>query len=147
MIRRFFSIRLQPAELDFIILVIRIVVGIAFVIAGWGKIQHPTTWMPKPMAFPAVFQLLAAVSEFCGGIALILGLLTRLGAFGIACTMTVAVYMHRFVFGDPFVNMTGGSSYQLAAVYGLIAILILIYGPGRYSVDRYLFGSASKIQA
>jgi len=42
--------------------------------------------------------------------------------------------------GDPFVSMTGGPSFELAAVYFCIALLLIAMGPGRLSVDRKLFG-------
>lgn len=125
-----------PADLA--LLLMRLVVGSAFIIIGWGKIQHPASWMGPDSSFPGFFQALAAISEFCGGIALILGLLTRLAGFGIACTMIVAVYMHKFSFGDPFVNLTGGGSYQQAATYGVVAILMLAAGAGRFSLDHLI---------
>ncbi|HZX60925.1 MAG TPA: DoxX family protein [Candidatus Methylomirabilis sp.] len=134
------AIRNQPVDVDLILLLIRIICGYAFVLIGWGKIQHPRNWMGDESSVPGILQALAAISEFGGGIALIIGLLTRLGAFGIGCTMVGAIIMHRFVMGDPFVNLTGGSSYQLAVVYLLIALLLVILGPGRFSLDRRIFG-------
>ncbi len=89
---------------------------------------------------PGFFQLLAAISEFGGGIAWILGLLTPLAALGIGCTMTVAVSMHSMVLKDPFVNLAGGPSFELASAYLCIAILLLVMGPGRFSLDSKLFG-------
>ena len=138
--RKIFSIRNQPVEVDLVLLLVRLVCGYAFVLHGWGKIQNPLDWMGKESSIPGIFQALAAVSEFGGGIALISGFLTRLGAFGIGCTMVVAVYMHRFVLGDLFVNLMGGRSYELASVYLLIALLLVICGPGRFSLDRSVFG-------
>ena len=81
-----------------------------------------------------------AISEFGGGIAWILGLLAPIAALGIGCTMTVAVYMHSMVMNDPFVNLTGGRSYELAAAYLCIAVLILVMGPGKFSLDAKMFG-------
>ena len=49
--------------------------------------------------------------------------------------MTVAVYMHLVVRHDPFVNPTGGISYEPALVYWGIALLILALGPGKFSLD------------
>jgi putative oxidoreductase len=138
--RKLFSIRNLPVEVDLVLLLIRLVVGYAFVLHGWGKIQHPLNWMGPESSIPGIFQALAAISEFGGGLALISGFLTRLGAFGIGCTMTVAVYMHRFVLGDPFVNLTGGRAYELAAVFLVMAIFLVISGPGRFSLDRSIFG-------
>lgn len=135
-----FSVRVHTAGEDIVLLLIRLVVGLAFLQHGWEKMQHPMVWMGPASPVPGFFQFLAALSEFGGAIAWILGLLTRLGALGIACTMTVAVSMHRFVLGDPFVNPTGGHSYELAAAYLLVALLLLIAGPGRLSLDRLVFG-------
>jgi len=137
--KKIFSVRTLPIEVDFALFLVRIVCGYAFILHGWGKIQHPFGWMGEQSTMPAIFQAAAAVSEFGGGIALVLGFLTRLGAVGIGCTMLVAVYIHCCIKGDPFVSR-GGASYELAAVFLCIAILIVIAGPGRFSIDRKAFG-------
>ncbi len=117
------------------LLIVRLVVGIAMIMHGWGKIQSPFSWMGADAPVPGVLQLLAAISEFGGGIALVLGLLTSLAMVGMAITMAVAVYTHAVVKGDPFV---GG--YELAAVYMVIALMFIAVGPGKYSVDHKIFG-------
>jgi putative oxidoreductase len=122
------------------LLVLRFVAGLAFVFHGWGKIQNPTGWMGPNANIPGVFQALAAVSEFVGGLAWMLGVLMPLASFGLACTMAVAAYMHAFILKDPFVAAgPGKGSYELAAVYLCIAVLFLLAGPGRFSVDQLLF--------
>ncbi len=122
--------------------IIRLIAGAAFVLHGWGKIQTPFGWLPPeaPISIHPFFQFLAAISEFGGGIGWILGLLTPVASLGIGCTMTVAVYLHSMVFKDPFVNMTGGSSYEPALVYLGVALVFLVLGPGKYSLDRMIFG-------
>ncbi len=122
------------------LLILRLVAGLAFVFHGYGKIQNPLGWMGPDAGIPGVFQALAAISEFGGGIAWLLGLLTPLACLGLACTMTVAVRLHAFVLHDPFVAKGPGGSYELAAVYLCVAILLLLAGPGRFSVDRLIFG-------
>jgi len=139
--RKIFSVRNLPVEVDLVLLLIRLVCGYAFVLHGSEMIYNPFHWMGNESSVPAIFQALAAVSEFGGGFSLIAGFLTRLGAFGIGCTMAVAVYMHRFVWGDPFVNLSGGSSYEPASLFLLIALLLVISGPGRFSLDRGIFGA------
>ncbi len=121
------------------LLMLRLVAGLAFMFHGWGKIQHPMSWAGPDSKIPGVFLLLAAISEFGGGLAWMLGLLTPLASFGLLCTMTVAVWMHAVVLGDPFAS-TGKGSYEPAAVYWCISLLLILAGPGRLSLDRVVFG-------
>ncbi len=125
------------------VLLLRLVAGWAFILHGYGKIRDPFGWMGPEAAVPGVFQALAAVSEFGGGFAWMLGLLTPLASLGLACTMTVAVWMHVTVLHDPFVALRGGRSYELAGVYLCVAVLLLLAGPGRFSLDRVVFGEKS----
>lgn len=120
------------------LLTLRVVAGLAMAIHGWGKIQNPMGWMGPDAAVPGVFQLLAAVSEFGGGIAWILGLLFPLASLGLVFTMLVATAMHMFVLGDPFVSQ-GGGSYELALVYLAISMVFIAHGPGDYSLDKQVF--------
>lgn len=107
---------------------------------GYGKIQNPFGWMGPNASIPGFFQALAAISEFGGGLAWMLGLLTPLASFGLACTMTVAVWTHAVVLGDPFASTGKGGAYEPAAVYLCVALLLLLAGPGRFSLDRAIFG-------
>jgi putative oxidoreductase len=141
LLKKYFAVRKMCVSTDAAFLLLRLVVGYAFILHGSGKIQSPMSWMGEGAAMPGLLQALAAVSEFGGGIALMAGLLTRLASLGIACTMAVAVYTHAIAMGDPFVNMTGGRAYELAAVYFSIAVLFVTTGPGRLSVDRFVFGT------
>lgn len=121
------------------LLLIRLVAGSAMALHGWPKIQNATTWMGPDAGVPGALQLLAALAEFGGGICWVLGLLTPLASFLIACTMATAAGMVHIPAGDPFVSK-GGPSYELALVYFAIAILLLLIGPGRLSLDWTLFG-------
>src|SRR5687767_3555751 len=119
------------------LLILRVVAGLAFMFHGWGKIQNPTGWMGPNANIPGALQALAAISEFGGGLFWILGLLTPLASLGLACTMGVAVWMHATVMHDPFVAKgPGKGSYELAAIYLCVALLLLLAGPGRFSLDN-----------
>jgi putative oxidoreductase len=137
--KRILGVTVFPIGVDTALLLLRLVVGIAFMYHGYGKIQHPMTWMGPQSTYPGIFQALSAISEFVGGAALALGFLTRIAAFGMVCNMAVAVHLHMVKLGDPFVNATGGSSYELALVYLVIGVLFLFAGPGRYSLDQLIF--------
>jgi hypothetical protein len=49
------------------LLLLRLVVGAAFLFHGWSKIQSPLGWMGPEATMPAILQALAAISEFGGG--------------------------------------------------------------------------------
>jgi putative oxidoreductase len=122
---------------DAALLLLRLVMGSAFILHGWVKIQHPFDWMPG--FAPPPLLALAALAEFGGGILLILGLLTPVACLGIACTMATAFYMHAFMRGDPFVSTELRPTWELASVYFCVALTLLTLGPGRVSVDAHLF--------
>jgi putative oxidoreductase len=140
LMRQIFKTLRLPARASIGLLVVRLIVGLAFMHHGYGKIQHPFSWMGPDSGMPPFLQSLAALSEFGGGLAWILGLLTPLASFGIFCTMTMAIRMHALVLHDPFVSSTGGRSFELAAAYFGVALLLLLAGPGRFSLDRVVFG-------
>lgn len=127
------------------LLILRLAVGAAFLFHGWPKIQAPTHWMPAEAPVPGPLQAAAAVSEFGGGIALILGALTPLACLGLAATMAFAITMVHIKMGHPFVaSNPHDPSWELAAVYLASVILLLLTGPGRFSVDAALFGRRAK---
>jgi putative oxidoreductase len=127
-------------ELDAILLMIRVVMGSLFINMGWPKIQQPMNWMGPDSGFPGFFLMLAAIAEFVGGIALVLGFLTRVAAFGIGCNMVVATYMAAVVWKMPFVDMKGGPSYYTNLLLLGLALLFIVSSSGRFSVDRIFFG-------
>jgi putative oxidoreductase len=80
----------------------------------------------------------AALSEFLGGILVLLGLVTRLGAFMIASVMLVAIYgVHWPGFFAP-----GGFEYPLSAF--AMSLALLISGGGNASFDRVLSGGRGR---
>jgi putative oxidoreductase len=93
-------------------------------------------FMTGTMHIPAVFAFLAIAAEFAGALGLIVGLGTRVAAFGIASVMAVAITMHaQYGF---FMNWTGaqkgeGVEYHLLAL--AIAIVLIIRGGGKFSAD------------
>lgn len=133
--------RLFPAHLSTPaatgLLIVRLVAGLALMLHGYPKIQNAFGWMGPDSWAPGILQAMAALAEFGGGLALILGLLTPIAAFGIMCTMLVAVFGVHLAKGDPFVGK--GGSYELAALYASIAAMFIFTGPGKFSLDAKLF--------
>ena len=97
-------------------LLLRLVVGAAFVLHGWPKIQHPFDWMGPGAPVPGLMQGLSALAELGGGIALVLGLLTRLASLGLVCNMVAALALVHLPHGDPFVGAPGKPSLYCAVI-------------------------------
>jgi putative oxidoreductase len=94
---------------------------------------------------PAVFAFLAIAAEFFGGIGLILGLLGRVAAFGIACVMLVAIVKVHAVNGF-FMNWVGrqkGEGFEFHVLVLAMTAAIMIAGSGAWSVDRMLSRSTA----
>ena len=126
------------------LLILRLVFGIGLALHGLHKIQSPggmTGWMNQPgqppAPVPGFLQAMAIVAEFGGGIALVVGCLTPAAALLVAINMATAIGMVHL--NDPFVAAPGQSSSESAAGYLAVALLLLLTGPGAWSVDRYLW--------
>ena len=123
------------------LLVLRVGIGVCFMLHGWPKISGGTgTWewlgntMPLTLGLPPVFWgFIAAFAEFGGGLLLTLGLFTRLAAVLMAITMAVAFNMHRAK-GDNFDTF----SHALESFFVFAALTQL--GAGAWSLDAWLFG-------
>lgn len=126
------------------LLVLRLVFGLALMLHGLPKMATPFSWMNAmagDAAPPAVLQALAAFAEFGGGLAFIVGLLVPLAAFGVVCEMLTAIVTVHLAAGQPFVaTAPGAPSYESAAGYLAVALLMMITGPGALSLDYLLFG-------
>jgi putative oxidoreductase len=118
------------------LLVLRLIVGAAFILHGWPKIQNPTGWM-GPDGPPGILQLASALAEFGGGIALILGLLTPIAAAALAINMATALMIVHFPKHQPFVGREG--SFELPLVYFGVMVALFFVGPGRFSLDALLW--------
>lgn len=112
------------------LLVLRVTAGVIFVMHGYAKLfggMEGFTGMVAGMGFPlpTLFAYFAALSEFVGGIALILGLWTQAASIFLAIVMLVALVMVK-KFSFPRADV------DLALLGSVLALYCL--GPGRYSL-------------
>jgi putative oxidoreductase len=124
---------------------LRLAMGAAFIGHGaqkvLGSFNGPglTKFMQFPTPFPFMrpawlWMAAAAVSELLGGILVLLGLLTRVGAFLITCVMlTVIIGLQWPAFFAP-------AGIELAMAFLGMALSLLISGGGQASVDRLIGG-------
>lgn len=127
--------------MDLALLVLRAVLGGFFLVHGSGKLfgafgrgglggftdlfEQLGLRPGRPLA------LLAGLCEFVGGMLVLIGFLTPLGALLIAITMLVAIA--RVHGKNGFFNTDGGMEYNLALIG--IAVALVLAGPGAYSLD------------
>lgn len=123
---------------DFGLLVMRLGLGLAFVVHGSAKMfGGMEMWNQVGAAmgnfgmahYHYIWGFLAAFAEFGGGILLILGFLTRPAAIMMCFTMAVATTMH-VLKGDPF------QVYSHALELGVVFFALIFVGPGRFSIDQ-----------
>jgi putative oxidoreductase len=132
-----FGVPLNARTTDIGLLVLRLFAGLALALAhGWGKVppQPGFVGMIEGMGVPApgIAAWGAAIAEFGGGLLIAAGLLTRPAALLVFVHFTVVVLLAHA--GDPF------DARELAMFFWFTALLYLLAGPGRYSVDAAIAG-------
>jgi len=119
-------------------LLARLTVGMVFMATGWGKLHSldQVTRFFTELGIPApAFQAgLVATTEFAGGLFLVLGLLTRLAALPLACTMVVAILTAKRGDIDGLQALLGFEEFTYLVVFLWLAIA----GPGKASLDHCL---------
>src|SRR5216110_3317142 len=100
--------KLFATDDSFAAAILRLLLGVVFFAHGAQKMlgwfggygfSGTMGFFTGTMHIPAFLAFLAIAAEFFGGIGLLLGLLTRVAAFGIAVNMLVAVVMVHSQFG------------------------------------------------
>ncbi|MDX1951207.1 MAG: DoxX family protein [Verrucomicrobiota bacterium] len=113
---------------------------------GGGGFEATMKGFTEGMGIPAPFALLAIVAEFFGPIALVLGLLTRVAAFGIGTVISVAAIKVALPHGF-FMNWYGtqkGEGYQFHLLMLGMSLALMFVGGGRWSLDGWISEKTKK---
>jgi putative oxidoreductase len=139
---------------DWVITIVRIVLGVVFFAHGAQKtlgwfggagLQSTVRVFREHLRIPAPLTLLSVAAEFLGGLGLIVGLLSRIAALGIAVVMIVALLAVHRKFGF-FMNWYGekqghGIEYHILVL--ALALTVMIKGAGAFSLDQVLYQHVS----
>ena len=140
--------RLMSTSNDVSLTILRLVLGVVFFAHGAQKMLgwfggfgfHATMGFFTHMGMPAPIAFLVICVEFFGGLGLIVGLLTRIPALGIAVEMIGAIFMVHLPNGF-FMNWMGnqkGEGFEYHLLVIAIAAALLLRGGGAFSLDRAL---------
>ncbi len=128
--------------------ILRLILGIVIFphgaqkLLGWygGYGFEGTMGFFTSQGIPYVIALLPIIAEFFGALGLIIGLLTRVAAFGIGFTMLIAavtVHAQNGFFMNWFGNQKGeGIEYFLLSIG--ISVSLMVTGAGKFSLDNQL---------
>ena len=123
-------------------LIMRLVVGYTFMLAGWGKLnnlsQVTENFIGWGIPFPKILTPFVSGVECFGGAMLILGLFTRIPAAMLAVVMLVAIKSAKWGDVDSLQTLLGFEEMTYFAAFAWLAIA----GPGAASLDRLLMKSA-----
>lgn len=97
-------------------------------------------WFGEDMGFPAplFMAFLAKGSEFLGGIFLIPGLFSKTASCFILFTMFIATLANNL--GENWI-IDGGFTVS----YCLFSLIIILMGPGKYSLDEYFLNRTKRL--
>lgn len=127
--------------------ILRLVLGVVFFAHGAQKMfgwfggfgfSGTMGFFTGTMHIPAPLAFLAIAAEFFGGLGLILGLLTRIAAFGITVNMLVAIATVHGPVGF-FMNWNGtqkGEGFEYHLLVLAITAFLMIRGAGAFSIDH-----------
>lgn len=130
---------------------LRIALGVIFMAHGaqkvfglWGGhgLSGTVNFFQQNLGVPPILGYVACFTELLGGAAILLGLLTRLSALGLAAVMGVAIYKVHWVNGF-FINWYNtpnvghGIEYNVALM--AMSLCLLFTGAGCISLDSILF--------
>ena len=121
------------------LLILRVGIGCLMLVHGLAKLQdysNLSEGFPDPLGVGHQVSLILAIGAEVGcSLLLIGGLLTRLAAIPLAFTMVVATFVVHA--NDAW------QKKELAAVYLLVYVVLVLTGPGTLSFDHFWFGPRS----
>ena len=116
----------------------RITVGWVFLWSGWGKLnslpQVTKTFIGWGIPHAQVLAPFVSGVELCGGLFLLLGLLSRISAGALGITMIVAIRSAKWGDVDSLETLLGFDEFEYLALFLWIAIA----GPRVLSLDHLL---------
>ena len=121
------------------LMILRVVLGIAFLIHGWSKFSGGVDgvagfFTSLNIPAPSLFAYIVSIVELVGGALLIVGFLTQIASILLVLDMLGAMLFAFWMRGQPLVE-NGAISWEKEAVFAAAALCIFLAGPGIWSID------------
>lgn len=119
--------------------ILRIILGVSFFVHGLvkfqGGIENTVGWFSS-IGLPGFFAYVVALIELVGGLALILGLFTRVVSVLFVLLMLGAIVKVKLAAG--FIG-NGQAGYELDLAFLAMAVSLVITGSKLYAIDSFIF--------
>ena len=150
------STRVTPLPADLALVAVRTALAWIFIWYGAGKLFgafngpgiHETSLFFSNTAHlrpGGLFAVLGGVIEFGGGVSLALGLGARLAGLALFGDMVMAMITVTWVNGINSESLTPG--YDLNVALGVLALVVVVFGAGRLSIDALAERRITKAEA
>jgi putative oxidoreductase len=120
-------------------LLVRLTIGTAFVLTGWGKLhnldQITDYFQTLHIPFAGAQAAMVSTIEFAGGLLLIVGLGTRIVSLLLIGVMTVAILTAKLGEADGFVDFLTTLPSTIELTYLVTFVWLALGGAGRASLD------------
>jgi len=136
------------------LLILRIGLGLIVLVYGCQKMfgilggqgYAPTIqFMTTKLGIHPVFANLSIAAEFFGALGVLIGILTPIAAFGLACNFAVATFMNFKMLNFSFANVFDAShpdnlpKLLFPATLFFLSLGLMVVGAGKFSLDARLF--------
>lgn len=135
-------VRLMNSLQDVLLLILRLYFGYRFFRAGWGKLQNIPDivdfFASLGIPYPLINAYLASITECLGGLCLLFGFASRIATVPLVFTMVIAYITAD---NEAVMNIFNDPDKFLKAepfLFMLTSLLVLFFGPGKFSLDRIL---------
>lgn len=135
----------RPAQIagvsnaDLAATILRVSMGILFLAHAWLKLviftPAGTVGFFESLGFPGVLAYLVIAAELAGGIALIVGVRTRLVALALVPVLLGSIYAPHGAAGFFFSNEGGG--WEFPAFWAIALVVQSLLGDGAYAIRRH----------
>lgn len=129
------SLSAEANHVEYAALILRVTMGIAFLAHAWLKIAvftpAGTVQFFQSLGLPGPLAYLVIAAELAGGIALILGVWTRLVSVLLIPILLGAVFAHS---GAGFFFMNQGGGWEFPAFWAVALAVQALIGNGAYAL-------------